>query len=825
MLIFTKTNLSDTIDKNCWMSDDRISACLSLACNGLEQIDFHGSQPVSRNAKILQHPKGVLTFKIKTGNKEYPVSFEKAEIYTSVYGTMIRQKFDQGTLQIKITLYKDSLYITARFKNKNKSESAPKFYILFNNQALSTEIHGDRSWTQLAETTKKVDVFKSTEKIQLDKWLQRTGDYQGDFLIPEGWRKLIFKTRFVSGLGRMKDVWAEYQHSELNIYQADTYVFLKYRQFNKISIDGQWTGFYNGMKQHKTDLWQSDDFILSFSSNQPFNQTNKKPDPTHKKVSARQKKRYKNLAATIPQIECDKKGVSQFFDKTPQIVQSAHVRNIGMTRACPGTYYWIWAWDNLVTAAALARWGNLDLMKSVIDFVRIHRDTDGAIPGRWTRDLQAMDTRGIGALDFLFSNLVLGYYAETLDTQILYSNYPVLFHAFTTLVNRSDENGLYKTIGMYPDLPQKMGRSEDGYVAIDAGAWYCFCRNMEKIARLLKDDRTASQANQMAKKIEANFNLFWDDEKGFLFDSVDKNKIPQVKSYPLFSFLFMESAFGYYLLKDKIHQCADFISKLLITEQGIQQTPEWDVFHTSEPVMSAWYPHWDYPALKLLSQTSGTTAVGKWFETVNDAYTSLGYCPEFTDTNTPPDKKWSRHGAAWNLNCSVGWYQAIIDAMTGVECDLGGITCHSTGDVPEVTIKNLSFRKGKWNISKSGQGNYIKEIRVDNHVIKGCYKIPRDFYTPGPHDLVIAQTITKPPHPVLKALWGAEILNINHSDNNLMVQVNGYGLTDMVIQSDVAFTVHLDDQFLFDSQPQKTEIFHQLELNGTHNLRIIYEAL
>ena len=57
-------DLTKRADQNIWISDDRISALISHFCQGIEQIDYHGAQPVSRNAKLLQHADGVLKFEV-----------------------------------------------------------------------------------------------------------------------------------------------------------------------------------------------------------------------------------------------------------------------------------------------------------------------------------------------------------------------------------------------------------------------------------------------------------------------------------------------------------------------------------------------------------------------------------------------------------------------------------------------------------------------------------------------------------------------------------------------------------------------------------------
>ncbi|MCK5740258.1 hypothetical protein KAH55_13800, partial [bacterium] len=67
-------DLKQSIDGIRWISDDRISACLDRRSGWITQVDFHGLQPVSRNAKLLAHNDGVFQFFIENENQSVPLS-------------------------------------------------------------------------------------------------------------------------------------------------------------------------------------------------------------------------------------------------------------------------------------------------------------------------------------------------------------------------------------------------------------------------------------------------------------------------------------------------------------------------------------------------------------------------------------------------------------------------------------------------------------------------------------------------------------------------------------------------------------------------------
>ena len=663
-------------------------------------------------------------------------------------------------------------------------------------------------------------ILKCTDQIHLQEWLQRKGDYQGDFLIPEGWRRIIYKRNKISGMARLSDLRDEYKQTSLKLYDADTWIALGGAGF--VAVDQQDTTLFSsssaGTSAHQ---WQSPVFSIKFSQEK---------EALHSAVAEKpvsmfmiQSSRYARLQSKTPVLMVSGyPEISEFFSRVPSIVESARVQDVGMTRACPGTYYWLWAWDNMVTALAQAHWGDLTNLQRLVEFIRTHRDIDGAIPGRWTKHLEPMDSRGIGAMDFLFSEVVLALFRETEDRTFLRSNYAVLVHAFNHLAARTNEQGFFPSIGMYPDLPQKMGRTTDSYVAIDEGAWYGLCRNVEKIAWLLDDHPTAKRSSVIAEKISQNFNAtFFCEDKGFLCDSYNPHTKSPVTSYPLFSLLALESPLCYPLINGKEQACATFIVENLLDEHGISLTPPWDVNHTSEPALSAWYPHWDIIAIKMLSFAGKTAELYQWLSLVNECFTTLGYCPEFVSTNVAPTEKWKYHGAAWNLNCASGWYQALLFAVAGLDFDIDGVTCHSTAGMPHYCLEGLFFKGGRWTVQKTGAGQFISGLKIDGKVVTGSLKIPTCHYTKDQHHLMIHYTTVQPSFPQLARLDGAALIDVRVSGNKTVCLIKGFGLTDARITLPVHAVLLDNIKIPVSRNGNMNTGYCQFNLSGEHELMIV----
>lgn len=816
-------NLTDHFDQAVWISDDRISALASHRCGGIEQIDFHGSQPVSRNAKLLQHPEGVLKFSLHANIDARSQIIPLQWMNLLIHPAGIRQTHAFAGLRaiLEIAVKRNKLQVQCHCKSSAKQQNWDdiSLEVAWNAHSQATEVHGQRSWSEPKLWWEKWLLLHANDQIHLQDWLRRTGDYQGDFLIPEGWRRLIFRRHCVSGTARLEDVREEYLQTTLKLYDADTWILLGGENFVSQPSENGWYRFRSISAGIGDNTWHSPKFEVAFFSEKPM-----RGQPTQESIFAIQTKRYETLDAAVPLLEIPEfPALGEFYRRVPQIVESARVQDFGMTRACPGTYYWIWAWDNMVTALAQTHWGDIDNLKRMVDFIRAHRDDDGGIPGRWSRQLEPMDSRGIGAMDFLFSELVLSLYAETGDRMILRGNYTALHDAFTQLQQRSHANGLFPTIGMYPDLPAKMGRDENCYVAIDEGAWYGLCRNLEKIAWLVGDQPTAEKAARQANKIGENFlAIFWDEERKFICDAFDPRTGKRNVSYPLFSLLFLESPWGYALLREKLNSCAQFISAHLLGERGLGLTPAWDVNHHSEPAMSAWYPHWDFVAIKALAHANDFQAVRRWLQLVEACYRRLGYCPEFVALNVKPEEQWRHHGAVWNLNCAAGWYNALLHGIAGLEFDMGGLTCRTTPDMPAFRLRQLHFRGGRWQVEKSGSGKFITSLEVDGEEIKGTLKIPPRFYTADEHQLRIHYAEKLPHHPVLLELWGAELVNVELAKDEAVFMIRGFG------QTDACFICPEQPKLYFDGgeieylwQPETNTARFQLSLTGEHEVSLI----
>ena len=717
--------LNELADKGCWISDDRVYAFISQACNGIAEIGYHGDQPVSRNSRIFHGEKGVVTFQYRDEKSGWlDVPFDEVE-WTPA-GIIVHVHCRSSVLTLEVCAHGSALFVHVR----SDSESGLEFRARFNLAALVRDVQGEREWSDPAWLEKSIHLA-CRDRIELDAWLHRTGPYAGDFLIPEHWRRMVFNRSCPSGTATLEDVRSEFRRSQLLIYDAQV----------QVEISGSSGIERNGVDEavllHNVSKDSPGIMSIDFSGSSPC----KQPKPVATDTVSIKKERYENCTTSAPVLELrGYPAVEEFFRSVPGLVESCVVSDYRVPRACPGSYYWLWSWDMMVTAIEGSRWGNTTIQKDVARFVNAHRDADGVIPGRWTRGLLPMDTPHCSALEFLLASLSFETYVQSGERQLLLDTYPYFVQHLDNVVAVSDDHGLFTSRGFYPDMPERFGRTADSAVAMEVGCFYGFCKLMDRIAEVVHDDSVREKAALSAALVSDSFlPTFWDDDKAFLVDSIDLRTKIRNEMYPLFTLLFLQSVNGWQLIEPKVADIADFIVKRHFTGHGIAIVPRTDQEYGTEPVMDTWYPHWDLYMLKVLRRGGRSDAIMKWLNLVSRALTHLGYCPEFLSLkgfDEGANDPWRNHGAASNLNCATGWYRAILEGIVGIEFGPESFTVVPLPLLP-VRVTGLRYRSTDWDIEVTGAGDGACVIRVDGDELKGTRTIPERYFDGGSHSLQI----------------------------------------------------------------------------------------
>lgn len=799
--------LNSLADRSAWISDDRVNVLISARTSGIEEIGYHGKQPVSRNSRILRSELGVLSFETATGGETWrPVPVESIEWYPA--GARWTHGLGDGSLEITIEVIQRSIVIGI----ETPSEISVQFRIRFNLNALFSDVRGTRTWN--SPQSEGNNLFLSFRDLILsNEWLRKTGPYAGDFLIPEPMRRKLFTRRCRSGLATLEDVRPELRDVPIPLYDAEVFCRIGGEGFT-LDLKGQSVFFETTLKKS-----QPAQFFIRFGDAQD-DVRSELPAGEH---MVQNRQRYEAVQSGAPVLAIPGfENVMEFVSSVPGLVESCKVADYGMTRACPGAYYFIWAWDNLVTAREMSRWGDAEGMRRIADFINIHRDIDDAIPGRWTRSLEPLDTPPKGGLEFLHLLLSLDVSFQSGNHDALRAVYPFALRYFQEVESKLDENGMFANIGFYPDLPTQFGRTEQSAVAMEVAAFYGFVRTLECIAHRLNEPEVASRCISVAEQIQNSFlTMFWDEENGFLIDSIDMETKERNRTYPLFSLLFLQTPPGKRLLYGKEKEFAAFIEGSLQTDHGVRMVPAWDARRTTESVMNSWYPHWDMYPLKLFRKEKRVDAIMRWLKGVEETLRALGCCPEFLSLDGfdagQPDR-WLRHGSVSNLNCVTGWYRAILEGIIGLEFDTGGITIVPLSlPLGTVRFSGLKERGTTFDITIDNAGPHLQEIRLDGVQLAGCLKIPVAMYDGKRHTVEILYGDWSVSGLCFTELVNAEVQSVSVGGDYVEATVNGFGLCDIVFQCPKGALFSIDGQtheYEWDERKKRGRVQQRIVGNG-----------
>jgi hypothetical protein len=695
------------------------------------------------------------------------------------------------------------------------------FAIHFDPRSLFTEVHGKRIWEEESRDASSV-TYRFRDTIQLDGWMEREGPYAGDFLIPEPLRRRIFSRRVRSGQATKNDLLPEFRAVPIPVQEGVV----------RVRIGG--TGYVlSGPifdRGRSGSAEASHEVLLRFSLAQPVNEGNLPPfiiafdeaidEPVRAEVPEEIRAHHERCISTAPALRLGEyPHVERFFSSVPGLVDSAIVKDLGLPRACPGRYYWLWSWDAMVSAGAALKWGDVGLAARTSGFIDAHRDVDGRIPMQWTRNLEPLDTQDHGALDVLLYSLAYSTYLESRDPGQLSRLYPRMTALLETIRARSDARGYFPAIGFYPDLPERFGRGPASVVAMEAAGVYAFCRTCENIARLFEDREVSRSAANTAAMIESAFlRTFWDGERGGLVDSVDQESGRRNESYPLFTLMFLASPPGLSLVRSTLNELAAFVAGHHLTPFGLRLLPAWDKNATSEAVSGSWYPHWDTYALSILRRAGRAEEIMAWLGSVERAIGRLGYAPEFIALGGLPDD-WTQHGAASNLNCATGWYTALLHGVCGLAWDPGGLTLLPLYlPLGRVSLSGMRSHGTVWNLVVEHGGPFLESFRVDGRELRGCLKIPSRYHDGGEHSLEVRYGTERLP-PAFSELTNAEVLEVRAHSRGIEAVIRALGSVEVVIGGEHPGGLLVDGKVIAGGPLHDGSLF-RLDLEGEHTLRI-----
>ena len=344
--------LDSFVDKGCWISHDRVYGFVS-ASHGITEIGYHGLQPVSKNSRVFVQDSGVISFAIRKEKREIPLQTSVIDWQPS--SITATTPFPEGRTSLTIQAFGRGLKIQCSAHARGDQV----LVLRIAKNSLFSDVHGLRTW-RVPQMGGKVLRCSFRDQIMLQGWLNRTGSYAGDFLIPEPVRKRIFKTSKRSGLATRDDLRPEFQSNDVALYDTETFVEIKGDACSIRETEDAW------ILEQRLSMDVAAGLTIRFSDSQ----SGTTPEKDNSMTFPTEASRASEVSAQL-RIE-GYRSIAEFVQTVPGLVDSCIVQDYGTPRACPGRYYWIWAWDSLVSMMEALRWGDHSHVSSTVRFIEQH---------------------------------------------------------------------------------------------------------------------------------------------------------------------------------------------------------------------------------------------------------------------------------------------------------------------------------------------------------------------------------------------------------------------------------------------------------------------
>lgn len=789
-LIRRRNGIGRFPDRGIWIADDRILAFFSQESGGLTRLIYHGKQPQSANAFLLQQPAGALkwSFVIESiiSREVIPHQFQRMQIWP--YGWV--NEFQQAGCTFQTTLCARGKAITWQIRCRNQRFEPVWITPVFSldPDSLNFKVNGHRAWSD-PQVRQGVLYLAARDQLQTSSWINVSG-FKDQFIDAE-------THLLIAGAGDQ----ARCDGMSLSLSAEEI-------------SPGQWgESFYF--------------FVVCESTRTRAELTLAQLRAVPEAAWQEQSARYLARSASSPRLRVSGHPVaSAVYRLAPQYTEAMKVMNSGALRSSAGGYYFVWGWDSLMGGHELNRWGDSIAAQRLLDFISTHLAEDGSVPHRFDNDLEPLQVTGFDFISQLFISLLYHYYSETLDIATLNRCYPTARKIFERLMAQVDERGFYPTLGMYPDAPLKLGRSPQSLVAYENGFFYTICRMMEVLAQIQDDDLLSQAASGLASRLQRTFlTEFYDPQRGFLVDAVDGVSGKHNGTYPRYSLFPLHNAFGAWLLRPVIKNLSGFIQHELFKTDGIRMVPEWDAHIGTETVTSGcWFLHFDFYCLKAFRRAGDRSAIERWLRLADAYFQYRGVIPELQmmAADEPSRAGWKGiTGQIWQLFALSGWSRGLLEGVVGLEMDHGGLTYIPCSLSNSIDLRNLPFRGGRWNVSITGSGEWVSRFAVDSQSVQGSLKIPGEFYTTGSHLFEVERSQVPPLAPLLLEAVGGTVLSPKIEKARLMVKIQADNQVNLVFYCPTSPRVWVDGQIQSAEWDANSGIGTlDISIHGIHGLEI-----
>jgi hypothetical protein len=447
-----------------------------------------------------------------------------------------------------------------------------------------------------------------------------------------------------------------------------------------------------------------------------------------------------------PAISFSNPAVQSCVANTRAMLNAAKPKDIpgGLRGANNG--YWIWAWDSFVYSHTYLLLRDDAFPAEMLEFYKRHSDPEIGIAHAFTLDQKPFLPMADNAQS-LYAILLYDVYLFTGNNHILRT----YFGFALELVNRAGreevgKTGLVRGSSLYPDAVDTLGETGDDISAINNSIYYQALRAMEVLARELDSTNIADDLRQRADRLQGNFELLYDNEKGFFYTSISASDFKPREFYGGHA-VFWVTSFARDLVAPHAAPIARFIKKNLLMPHGYRLMPKWDQGYMRDGNNNGYYdPYMDRFYLETMKLAVDGKEIARFSDDVawfwNQLTVPEAMGAEMENHGLTVDDPGKQQPFSMRVWCSI-----FFSTLAGLELDCDGLN-FSACDAGPIGIRGLLVRGHTVDLKVTGRGWQIDKLLLDGKPVAAPFLVP--FTSLKKHSRIEVHRSSKKPVPKSK---------------------------------------------------------------------------
>lgn len=429
-----------------------------------------------------------------------------------------------------------------------------------------------------------------------------------------------------------------------------------------------------------------------------------------------------NLKMSQPEIHVKNKTVQSLLMNTGPILDSMKVADItgGMRAADSG--YWIWGWDTMVHAEAFGLANDSSYLQEILEFYRKTADPKWGIFHEMHLDQRpclsmAFPAQCLYAITLYFAYIFSG------DKKLLKEYFPFA----EWIVKKAGEeevrnSGLIKGVALYPDHPEDLEQDGHDLSSFNNSIYYQALKVMEELALEIGDKQLAAEFQTRAKRACSGFQLFYDQDKHYFYDSISAVDFSPRRHYPVYAILWL-TPFAQDLVSEHKKEIAGFMKKNFVANHGLRLLPVWDTrFMYDGNQLGMYMPVVENFFREIMRIAGLKGSVKSLYKNIEWFWQKLcipeALTCEYENHGITPDNPGRKQAF-----CAKAWLNAFYHSAVGLQLTCRGIS-FAASEAGNISISKLKIRNKILDIDICGKGSDIRSLQLNGKNILAPFIIP-----------------------------------------------------------------------------------------------------